>query len=348
MATKTWIYTGGTPSNYRTAGNWSPSGIPTAADDVIFDSVSGGSCIILTGTVHLCASITTTGYTGTFSGSAAWSVSGGMVLGSSTVWNYTGLMTFDGAGSFNITTNGKSFLANVTLNNAAGNWSILDNFLSTASLIFTQGTLSVLNSSNITCTIFNSNNANVRTLNMGNGVWTLTSTGTLWSLATSTNMTLNAQGSTILINNTTSANLTFGGGSLTYNIVQFSRGNSTGNNSTLGNNTFFNFIDNGTAAHNCFFAASSTNTFSNFNVNGNAGNNISVQESLNAAFNLVKIGTGVISVNFLNIRNSQATPATNTWYAGANSVNVGVGNTGWIFTAPPSNTSKNLLLLGVG
>jgi hypothetical protein len=269
-----------------------------------------------------------------------------MVLGSSTTWTYTAAITFNGAGSFSITTNGVPLLGGVALNNATGNWSIIDNFSTTGTFTLTQGTLSVLNSSNITCNVFNSINSNVRTLNMGNGVWTLIGTLTIWFLTTSTNMTLNAEGSTILMNNTSSADAIFQGGSLTYNIVQFSRGVSTGTNTIGGNNTFFNFIDNGTLAHGCFFGASSTNTFSNFNVNGSVGQNISLQNGLNSPIALVYTGTGVVSVDFLNIRNSQASPA-NTWYAGANSVSVGTGNTGWIFTAPPS-ISRGLLLLGVG
>ena len=38
---------------------------------------------------------------------------------------------------------------------------------------------------------------------MGSGTWALKSTGTVWNLSTSTNMTLDAQQSRILINNTT-------------------------------------------------------------------------------------------------------------------------------------------------
>jgi len=48
--------------------------------------------------------------------------------------------------------------------------------------------------------------------------------------------------------------------------------------------------------------------------------------------------SGTVSVDYLSIGNSIATGGA-TWYAGANSVDVG-NNTGWIFTAPPAPSTN--------
>jgi hypothetical protein len=52
--------------------------------------------------------------------------------------------------------------------------------------------------------------------------------------------------------------------------------------------------------------------------------------------------SGIIDVDYLAINNSTATGGA-TWYAGANSLNNG-SNTGWIFTAAPSNSGNMLML----
>ena len=53
--------------------------------------------------------------------------------------------------------------------------------------------------------------------------------------------------------------------------------------------------------------------------------------------------SGTVSVDYLSIGNSIATGGA-TWYAGANSVDVG-NNTGWIFTAPPTATATGNFFL---
>jgi len=74
-------------------------------------------------------------------------------------------------------------------------------------------------------------------------------------------------------------------------------------------------------------------------VNGSAGNLITI-DSVNSsgAPALVKSPAGIVNCDYLNIQHSIATPSTNTWYAGTNSVNnqslVQAGS-GWIFTNMP-------------
>jgi hypothetical protein len=84
---------------------------------------------------------------------------------------------------------------------------------------------------NCTCNTFVSSGTGVRTINLGNGTWTMTGGG--WDFGTTTNMTFNANSSTLIFNsNGTQAQL-FTHGAKTYNIV------------TVGARTQFWFSFNG-------------------------------------------------------------------------------------------------------
>jgi hypothetical protein len=217
-------------------------------------------------------------------------------------------------------------------------------------IILTSGSFSVNNNANVTTGLFISNNTNVRTLNMGSGTWTLTSTGNVWNII-GTNLTINAGTSRILITDTSATLITFTGGGLTYYTLEIARGSSTAINAIVGSNTFVNFIDNkSTAAHNINFTAVTTSTFYKFNVKGSAGNLITINTVTGInTYALVKLGQGIVNCDYLNIQHSVATPAS-TWYAGANSVNnqaVAAAGSGWNFTIPSSSQST-LGSLGVG
>jgi hypothetical protein len=181
---------------------------------------------------------------------------------------------------------------------------------------------------------------------MGSGIWTLASAATVWSLATSTGMTLNAQQSRIVINNTSSPTTicTFSGGGLTYYTVEYARGAATANFNVVGSNTYVNFIDNtSTVAHTISWASSNTQTFYKFNVRGSAGARIIFASSGGAAATLVKAGQGIVcNCDYLTVSgNTSCSPASGVWYAGANSTGSG-GN--WTVTNAPSSQS----LLGSG
>lgn len=63
-----------------------------------------------------------------------------------------------------------------------------------------------------------------------------------------------------------------------------------------------------------------------------------------ATYYFVLNSGGVVNCQRLNIADSHASPATNTWYAGSTSVDVS-NNTGWIFTDPPTGSNSNMFLL---
>jgi hypothetical protein len=214
----------------------------------------------------------------------------------------------------------------------------------TGTLTLSTGTILITGSYNYNLGAFASSGSGVRDISMGNGTWTLTGTGTVWNLV-ATNLTFDSGLSTINITNSSGSSVTFTGGGRTYYTLQLNRG-ATGSNTIAGSNTFINFIDIGTAAHSILFTQGTTQTIGNFVVNGSAGNLITI-DSVNSSgtHTLVKSPSGVVNCDYLNIQHSIATPSTETWYAGTNSVNnqaISTAGSGWIFTNMPPRK------LGVG
>ena len=207
----------------------------------------------------------------------------------------------------------------------------------TGTLNLATGTIQVNGSNNYNLGFFVSSGSTVRTITMGNGIWTLTGTGTPWNIV-ATSLTLNPNGSLINITDTSSTAITFAGGSTTYYGLQFNRGGSTASITLTGNNTFTNFIDIGTATHSLLFTAASTQTIGNFVVIGNPAGQIILNSTTTAAFTLTKSPAGLVNCDYLNIQHCIASPSTLTWYAGTNSVNnqaVVTAGSGWIFTNMP-------------
>jgi len=365
MAIKTWV---GTTANWNVASNWSPAAVPTATDDLVFNN--SADCNVNAN--YQFNSIDFNGYTGILSGTASMSIAGsntgtttGVSLRFSTgmTQSWTGGVTFtSGVGGY-ITLNGKSFGGTVTFNNGAGVWQVLDamnvaaNFNITAvnalilnanvtignTLTLTAGTLAVLNCANITAAGISSNNSNIRTLSMGCGTWTLSST-IPWNFTTITNLTFNPEQSRILITNPSSSNISFNSGGLSYYTLEIARGAGTGFTIISGNNTFVNFIDNtSTAGHTIQFTGFSTNNFYRFIVKGTAGNPVSIQRGALGAYFVNKLGREVVfGCDYITFGGSfTASNTTGTWYIGPNSTNTSFGP---ILGNPPSVQS----LLGCG
>jgi hypothetical protein len=201
-----------------------------------------------------------------------------------------------------------------------------------------------VNNNSPTMGTFSGTGVGTRTLNMGAGTWTITGTGTCWNIGTSTNMTLNAQQSRILMTNTSATACGFSGGNLTYYTLELAKGSSTATTTISGSNTFANFIDNtSTAAHTITFASSTTSSFYRFNVRGTAGNLITMNRPAAPTPVLAKLGKGIVCYcDYITLGNLTPSPATNAWYIGANS-SIGT-SVGFIATAAPSSQS----VLGAG
>jgi hypothetical protein len=167
----------------------------------------------------------------------------------------------------------------VTLDGSSGGGTVTVNTTVTVASItmsaFT-GTLDfATNDNNVNLVSFVSTGSGTRTLNMGDGTWTITQTaGVAWNQGGATNLTFNANGSTLVFAGTsaTARTASFGTG-YTYNIVTFNANSSGGGWTIAGANTYTTL---NIAAPNSFaFTASATYTITNgLTLTGSSGNAI--------------------------------------------------------------------------
>lgn len=153
------------------------------------------------------------GGTGTWDGSstAHWASSSGGASGAS-VPGSSDTVTFDGSsGGGTVTVNTDVNVQSITCGAFTGTLDFSANN--------NNVTLSAANPA------FNGAGTGTRTINLGNGTWNFTATanGSPWSMATTTNLTFNANSSTLRFSGvlaTATSARTFAGGGLTYNAVQ--------------------------------------------------------------------------------------------------------------------------------
>ena len=162
-----------------------------------------------------------TGFTGTLT-NVAITLYGSLVLSTGmTVGSGTGIVTFVGSLSNQITTNGQTLDFPITFSGTGGTWQLQDAMTvgSTRTVTLNNGTLN-LNNKNLTCGIFGSNNSNTRTLAFGTGQIYLTgNSGTIWGVGTGTNMT---------ISGTPIINATYSGSTGTRQVTQSSIASGSG------------------------------------------------------------------------------------------------------------------------
>lgn len=152
MANRYWV--GGT-GNWSNTARWSETSggaggasVPTAADNVIFDSGSHNDNYTVTvDAAATCLDFTMdkpdgVGKKVTWAGTAALAISGSINLSGGTAGitrSYSGTLTMNGTGTKTITTVGVS-LSNLTFNNSGGTYQLADPLASISSMILTAGT----------------------------------------------------------------------------------------------------------------------------------------------------------------------------------------------------------------
>lgn len=328
-ATINCTYSGATGTRTLTTGASAALGLNNV-------NITAGTDIIALTTTFFCADLSFAGFTGTLTNTSI-TASGSVVLGTGmTVTGGTGTsLTFTTSASKTLTTNGVAFNRNINLS-GTGTITLQDSLslagaTSGRSVALNTGTFNA-NNFNYTAASFSSSNSNVRTLTMGSGTWNLTGTGTVWDMATITNLTLTEGTSTIVINDASATNKTFAGGGETFNNIYFT-GAGTGQLIFTGSNTFNQFsVD--TAPKVIRFTAATNTTVTGWNVRGFEGQNIDIASVTAATHTLTKLNPGVIESNYLTLTNSIAAGTGAVWYAGSNSTDDG-GNSGWIFTNNP-------------
>lgn len=333
--TRYWV---GDTGNWSDTNHWSASSggaggasIPLAQDNVIFDanSITLASQIITTNMSRLGTNINFSAVTNnptlSFS-SITNSVYGSLTLGSNMIIAGLNTLYFYSRTPFNLINNGRTFTNPINIYALGGTIIFQDAFNSTNTLTLTHGTLNA-NNQNITATSFLSSNTTTRTVNMGSGTWTLTGISTVWNTLNASNLTFNADTSSIVINNSSVSSKTFSGGGKTYYNLRFTN-TGTGALIISGSNTFNNLtID--TQPKTVNFVANTTQTINGtFIANGSTGSLITSRSGTSGTkWNIIVAST---SLSYVDVKDSAGSGAAAPFVCGATCVNSG-NNTGWNF-----------------
>jgi hypothetical protein len=351
MADRYWV---GGAGNWTTTNttNWSTSSggtggasVPTLADNVFIDSLSGSSSALLGQVTQnaVCNNLSIT--FGNFTAAASITITiYGNLNYAPTTNGFIGTFQFASSNTGNtIALNGRTWTGNTTKGSfsfgSVGGWTFLDtlnNNSNASQLTVTVG--SVTFTSDVTIGSVVISGAGAKTLNMGTGTWTLVgpaAVGNSW--ADTSTATIFASSATIVIAPTGTGARTFAGNSKTFGTLSVGTGISATRFLTItGNNTFTNFV-NLTTSPTVKFTSGSTNTIYNWNYNGSSGSPAAITSTVGTAFTLAKgitsLGQAGFTTNasYVTINNSRATGGV--WNAfTANGNTDGGGNTGWNFS----------------
>ncbi len=168
-----------------------------------------------------------------------------------------------------------------------------------------------------------------RQLDMGDGTWTCSSTTVTWEFSTVTNLTLNANSSTILFSNTTTASSrTFNGGGKTWNNFTVAATSGGGLVNLSGANTF-----NTVTATRCAiaFPGGVTTTVTALALNGSAYNSAVSVASTSSTAAVISDTAGTDAMTWCVIKNM--TFQGGATFTATNSIDL-LNNTGVTITGP--------------
>jgi hypothetical protein len=334
-------------SNWTTSNGWAATAggtpnltnFPLAQDTAVFTSTapSSGNVITITtgsniGTIDMSARTSNTMTLAVGSGSDR-NIYGNWINGTGTTLTGTNTLTFAGRTPQTITSAGKTFTQDFVINTPGSSVTLQDAFVTNRGITLTAGTFDTAGY-NATCGLgFISSNSNVRTLAIGSSTFTSGGTGTTaWLLTTSTNFTITGTGT---INMNAATDKTFVGGFFSYSNITLNQGGA-GVLTITGNNTFANITNTYKATGATTIAlGTTTQRVGAFSASGESGRVLAIRGSSAAApATIIFTGSGQATTpttNYLNITGVRAYNLTDTWYAGANSVNN--GSLGWYFAA---------------
>lgn len=336
------VYRVGTDTTWAGVSSWATSSggtgsdanFPLTQDTAIIDNATTGTSLTFVsftrGSVDM--SSRTTSFTLASSGTSffygSFSLGSGVSIGS-----LTAQQTYRGRSLSTLNTAGKTVGFGIEVQSIGGGLQLGSALTSSADLFLTNGTFDAVTYS-VTLSTFNSTNSNTRTLSMGSGLWTVTGTGTVWTTATTTGMTLNKGTADILLSNNTTTARTPNFGALSYNKLTIGGATSTSITTiSADNGSFTEIASTKTVAHTIRIATNRI-TFGTWSVSGTAGNVVTLNSNIAGTrrfFNLTNVTSGTI--DYLAVQDIQAVPA-NTFYVGANSTDLG-NNLDVYFTASP-------------
>ncbi len=340
--TTTTAQTSASTDTWSTAAKWT-SRVPLPQDDVTcshnttVDMPRIGRSITFTGTPTISLSNDITNY-------GSFTLPSGCTYTHNSKGNF-----FRGRSSYQLITNGKSFFF-ISGTGPGGTLTFQDDFTATDDygMYFTNGTFD-FNDRTITLKKFYGSGTALRTLNLGNGTITLIHTSAAatypkWEITTSTNLTFNAEGSTIILTSSAANAQTFAGGGLTYNNVTVSGAGAYALTIT-GNNAFNVFTVDRSVAAKTIITTGTTQTFTAVSLPPTGATALTITGGT-----WTKPNSNLVVSDYLVLTNCIATQ-TKRFYAGTHSTDSG-GNTNWIFGNPQpaeksGNVSQKMMVAGL-
>ena len=296
---------------------------PTSADNCYFDvnSFTGASQIVTVDATANCKDMDWTGVTNTPQLAGGPTLFGDVTMSANMTMNSSGgTLNVCGADS-HLTTNGLNVQFDIVVW-AGGKLTLSDNLITNnrISLYVRQTGILDTNGKTFTGKSVKIDQTGATTLTLGSSTLNL-SDGWYY---TGSNLTLTANTATI---NITGTGAFTGGGATTYYNV-----NLNGTAHTIsGSNTFSNLTFKADTTQTITFTDGTTQTVTTPVITGSSGKVKTLQGSSTAGWNIIKSGGGLVSLNYMSISYSKATPAF--WQAGANSTNGG-NNSGWLWGGP--------------
>lgn len=189
------------------------------------------------------------------------------------------------------------------------------------------GTLTfATNNPNFTVGTVSISGTGTRTINLGNGTWTITGVGTVWDAGTTTNLTFSANSSTLSFTGTSNVR-TFQGGGLTYSTMTFSA--VSGGISTDWGSAFTAATINLSSPLNLRLTGGITYTISNaFTWAGSSSSNaINITSTSSASAGNIAAGAAGSTITWAGLRfivfTTNAVNATSSFNFGGNNMNGG-------------------------
>jgi len=343
-----WNLAGGGSWNstaWATSSGGTPAvnNFPLAQDTAVFQStgLNSGASIAISGANWYIGTIdmsARTSNTMTLSLSVGISCVGNWINGAGVTNVGTSAITFVGRTAQTITSAGRPFANKLIINSPGGTVTLQDALAvsytsSTGALTVTSGTFNA-NNYNVSLTgstsTFLSSYSSTRAIAIGSGTWTIAGSGTAWDCTTSTGLTVTGTGTISL---TSASAKTFAGGGISYSGTTLNQGGA-GSLTLNDSNTFYDITNTYSATGAATIALGSTyQTLSQFTGTGASGRVLSITGTSAASPGTLILNSSfrVTAPDYLSLSNVRAFPVSNTWYAGANSTNL--GSYGWIFSA---------------
>jgi hypothetical protein len=301
---------------------------PLAQDTVVFDNAGAAGTVAIEqnwalGTLSMGGRTTAM----TLANNANSVVYGNWTFGTGVTTTGSGAgMTFEGRSTQTITSNGVVFNFPINARSTGATVQLADalTVTSTRSLGVIGGTFDA-GTYNVTIGLFSGQGGIPQ---MGSGTWTLTGTGTVWSMS---GATLNPGTADIVLSNTSTSARTFAGGGLAYNKLTIGGATGTSTLTITGSNTFTELASTKTVAHTIDFGTTSQK-FGKWSVTGTAGNVVTLAGT--GTGHLI-YGTATSGIDYLAMGSiGFGTTSPGEFYAGANST--GTAGAPVFRTAPPA------------